>query len=67
MVRQELLQRVHAALAKLKPADREVLILRHLEELDTRATAEVLGINESAAKLRHLRAVERVQKLLRHK
>jgi RNA polymerase sigma-70 factor, ECF subfamily len=65
MIRRELLERMHAALEILNPTDREMLILRHLEELDTRETAAVLGINESAAKLRHLRAVERIQKLLR--
>jgi RNA polymerase sigma-70 factor (ECF subfamily) len=65
LIRRELLTRIHAALARLSPINREVLILRHLEELDTAETAAVLGISQSAAKLRHLRALERIQKLLR--
>ena len=55
MVRQEMLHRIHTLLDQLNPNDREVLVLRHLEELDTRETAAVLGITESAVKLRHLR------------
>jgi RNA polymerase sigma-70 factor (ECF subfamily) len=65
MVHQEMLHRIRTLLDQLNPNDREVLVLRHLEELDTREAAAVLGISESAAKLRHLRAIERVQKLLR--
>jgi RNA polymerase sigma-70 factor, ECF subfamily len=65
LVRKEMLQRVRGALERLSARDREVLILRHLEELGIRETASVLGISESAAKLRHLRAIERLQKLVR--
>jgi RNA polymerase sigma-70 factor (ECF subfamily) len=65
LVRKEMVQRVRGALERLSVRDREVLILRHLEELGIRETASVLGISESAAKLRHLRAIERLQKLVR--
>jgi RNA polymerase sigma-70 factor, ECF subfamily len=65
LVRKEMLQQVRGALERLSVRDREVLILRHLEELGIRETASVLGISESAAKLRHLRAIERLQKLVR--
>ena len=54
LIRQELLQRIHQALEKLSPVNREILILRHLEELDTRETAAVLGITQSAAKFRDI-------------
>jgi RNA polymerase sigma-70 factor (ECF subfamily) len=62
--RQEVAGRVHAALDRLPERDRELLVLRHLEQLDTRDIAAVLGVSEGAVKMRHLRAVERLQQLL---
>jgi RNA polymerase sigma-70 factor (ECF subfamily) len=44
--------------------DREVLVLRHLEQLPTAAAAAVLGIGEGAFKSRHLRALQRLRALL---
>jgi RNA polymerase sigma-70 factor (ECF subfamily) len=64
MHRQELRDRVQAALAQLADADREVLVLRHLEQLPTRDIAAVLGITEGAVYTRHLRALERLRNLL---
>jgi RNA polymerase sigma-70 factor (ECF subfamily) len=56
--------RVRAALALLSEADREVLVLRYLEQLPLREVAAVLGVGESAVKMRHLRALERLRALL---
>jgi RNA polymerase sigma-70 factor, ECF subfamily len=64
LLRDELRGRVQAALAELSPRDREVLILRHLEQLDTHETAAVLGITSGAVKTRHLRALERLRGIL---
>jgi RNA polymerase sigma-70 factor (ECF subfamily) len=64
LLREELRARVQAALAQLAERDREVLVLRHLEQLSTRETAAVLGISEGAVKVRHFRAVERLRGLL---
>jgi RNA polymerase sigma-70 factor (ECF subfamily) len=63
-LRDELRGRVQAALAQLSPRDREVLVLRHLEQLSTQDTAAVLGITQGAVKTRHLRALERLRGLL---
>lgn len=63
-VREELRRRVQAALARLPERDREVLVLRHLEQLPTAEAAAVLGIGEAAFKSRHLRAVQRLRGLL---
>ena len=63
-MRRELQQRLRAALDQLAEQDREVLVLRHLEQLSTRETAAVLGIREGAVKTRHLRALERLRALL---
>jgi RNA polymerase sigma-70 factor, ECF subfamily len=62
--RDEVRDRVRAALARLKEADREVLVLRHLEGLSAREIAAVLGISEAAVNTRHVRALHRVRGLL---
>src|SRR5438876_308935 len=61
---QERRQRLQEALARLGERDREVLVLRYLEQLSTKETAAVLGISDGAVKLRHLRALERLRDLL---
>jgi RNA polymerase sigma-70 factor (ECF subfamily) len=64
LVKQELRARVRAAIEQLPPQDREVLVLRFLEQLNVSDTAAALGISESAVKSRQFRAVERLGKLL---
>jgi RNA polymerase sigma-70 factor (ECF subfamily) len=59
--RQERRDRVRAALAALPEQDREVLVLRILEELPTRETAAVLQISEVAVRSRQVRALERLK------
>jgi RNA polymerase sigma-70 factor (ECF subfamily) len=63
-VRRELITRARAALQRLSERDREVLVLRYLEHLSTAETAAVLGITEGAVKLRHLRALDRLRRLM---
>jgi RNA polymerase sigma-70 factor (ECF subfamily) len=63
-LRAELQARVRAALALLNEADREVLVLRYLEQLPLRDVAAVLGVGVSAVKMRHFRALERLRVLL---
>jgi RNA polymerase sigma-70 factor (ECF subfamily) len=63
--RAELSARVRTALAQLSECDREVLILRYLEQLSTRETAAALGITDGAVKTRHLRALQRLRRALR--
>ena len=60
----ELRDRVRAALEALEPNDREVLVLRYLEQLATKEIAAVLGISEAAVKTRHRRALERLRRRL---
>ena len=64
LVRAELHARVRTALAQLAEMDREILILRHLEQLSFAESAAVLGIVETAAKQRHVRALRRIRRLL---
>jgi RNA polymerase sigma-70 factor (ECF subfamily) len=64
MMREELRERVRAALAAAPPRDREILVMRHLEEMSAVEIAATLGITERAAKARHTRALERLRGLL---
>jgi RNA polymerase sigma-70 factor (ECF subfamily) len=63
-VRAERAARLQDALNVMDTIDREVLSLRHFEQLSRAETAQVLGITESAAGKRYLRAVQRLKKLL---
>jgi RNA polymerase sigma-70 factor, ECF subfamily len=64
VVREEMLVRVQAALGQMNPRDREVLVMRHLEQMTMAEIAAVQGGTEGAVKLRHLRALQRLRDLL---
>jgi RNA polymerase sigma-70 factor (ECF subfamily) len=64
LVQAELRARLRAVMDRLAERDREVLILRYLEQLSTREMAAVLGISEGAVKVRHLRALQRFRNLV---
>ena len=55
---------MRAALDQLRPRDREVLVLRYLEEMSTSEIAVVLELTEAGVKSRHRRALERLLPLL---
>jgi RNA polymerase sigma-70 factor (ECF subfamily) len=52
------------ALNGMDATDREVLILRHFEELNNNDTAAVLGISKTAASNRYVRALKRLRHIL---
>ena len=56
--------RLQEALDSLDPIDREVLVLRHFEELSAGEAAAALGIERSAAGQRYLRALRRLKGLI---
>jgi RNA polymerase sigma-70 factor (ECF subfamily) len=62
--RAERMLRLQEALNTLDPMDREVLSLRHFEELSLAETAQVLEITESAAAKRYIRALKRLKGIL---
>ena len=63
-VRAERLLRLQEALNSLDPMDREILALRHFEELTSAEAARVLEIEEAAAAKRYVRALRRLKKIL---
>src|SRR3954447_22938657 len=62
--RAERLLRVQEALNSLDPIDREVLALRHFEQLGRVEAAQVLGISQEAGAKRYFRALKRLKDAL---
>jgi RNA polymerase sigma-70 factor (ECF subfamily) len=63
-VRAERVLRLQEALNTLDPIDREILALRHFEDLTSAEAAQVLDIQEEAAAKRYVRALRRLKKML---
>ena len=63
-VRGEVKARLAEALDTMDPTDREVLAMRHFEQLTNAEAAQVIGIQERAAAKRYLRALERLKQIL---
>lgn len=55
---------VQKALSKMDQIDREVLAMRHFEQLSNTETAFSLGIQPSAASNRYVRALDRLEQIL---
>lgn len=65
-MRVELKLRLEEKLNEMETLDREVLALRHFEQLSNSEAAGVLGINESAASNRYVRALRRLREAMEH-
>jgi RNA polymerase sigma-70 factor, ECF subfamily len=63
-IRSERKRRLQEVLDSMDPIDREVLVLRHFEQLRNVECARVLGLGESAATKRYLRALRRLKDIL---
>jgi RNA polymerase sigma-70 factor, ECF subfamily len=55
---------VQEALNSMDPVDREVLALKHFEQLSTSEIAQVLGMSKAGAGSRYLRAIKRLREIL---
>jgi RNA polymerase sigma-70 factor (ECF subfamily) len=64
MIRDEQREALRAAVASLPEHDREILVMRHLEQLDNSEIAATLGVSEGAVRVRHVRALRRLHELL---
>lgn len=65
-LRAELIGQLEAALLGLDDIDREVLALRHFEELSNAETAMALNLSVAAASKRYIRALRRLKGVLAH-
>jgi RNA polymerase sigma-70 factor (ECF subfamily) len=63
-VRAERKIRLQEALNSMDALDREVLALRHFEQLNNAETAQVLDLRESAASKRYIRALKKLKEIL---
>jgi RNA polymerase sigma-70 factor (ECF subfamily) len=63
-IREEMLLRLQEALNSMDPIDREVVVLRHFEELSNAEAAEVLGVEPAAASKRYIQAIRRLKAIL---
>ena len=63
-VRAEMQLQLQEALNSMDPIDREVVVLRHFEELNGVEAAQVLGTDTSAAGKRYIRAIRRLRAIL---
>ena len=64
-MQQELQRRLHVAIGELDDDDREIVLMRHFEQLSNQEVAELLGLTEAAASMRHLRALRKLRELLK--
>lgn len=63
-IRAERQLRLQEALNGMDPLDREILALRHFEELSNGEAAVVLGLSKTAASNRYVRALKRLKEIL---
>ena len=63
-IRDERKRRLQEALNTMDPIDREVLVLRHFEDLNNAEVARELGLQESAASKRYIRALRKLKEIL---
>ena len=63
-VQAERVERLRAALESMKADDREVLVLRHFEQLSNGDVAQILGLSEPGASLRYMRAARRLREIV---
>lgn len=61
-IRHEMVSQTESALEQMDEIDREVLALRHFEELSNGEVAQVLSLSEAAASNRYVRALTRLRK-----
>lgn len=64
-MREEMQAELYEALDGMDPIDREVLALRHFEDLTNGEVAQVLGLQKSAASNRYVRALKRLRLILK--
>lgn len=63
-IRHELTRRLDSAITTLGEDDREIVLMRHGEQLSNQEVAQLLGLSEAAASMRYLRAIRRLRAAL---
>ena len=63
-IRKELEARFVVAIDQLNEEEREIILMRHFEQLSNSEAADALGLTEAAAGMRHLRALRKLRGIL---
>jgi RNA polymerase sigma-70 factor (ECF subfamily) len=64
LLRKEFAERFSAAVERLPDESREIILMRHGEQLTNSQAAELLGLSEAAAGMRYLRALRQLKTVL---
>ena len=64
MIHREQTEQLRTALQQLRMRDREVLVLRYVEQLPAKEIAAILGVTAATVNMRHMRALERLRELV---
>ncbi len=60
----ELAAQIEAAIHLLRENDRDIILMRHYEQLNNQEIAQALGLTEPAASMRYLRALKRLREVI---
>jgi RNA polymerase sigma-70 factor (ECF subfamily) len=63
-LRREIESRFQSALDDVDDDTREIILMRHFEQLSNQEVAQALGLSEPAASMRYLRAIRKLRDLL---
>jgi RNA polymerase sigma-70 factor (ECF subfamily) len=63
-IQRELQRKLDQAIGELDADHREMILMRHREQLTNQQVAEALGLSEAAASMRYLRAIRRLRETL---
>jgi RNA polymerase sigma-70 factor, ECF subfamily len=63
-IHQELQRRLEAAMVELGDDDRDIILMRHYEQLSNQDVAAALELTEAAASMRYLRALRKLRAIL---
>lgn len=63
-IRRELRERFLVAIEQLSEDDRDIILMRHFEELEPGEVAQALGLTSAAAGMRYIRALRRLKAVL---
>ncbi|MEZ6142040.1 MAG: sigma-70 family RNA polymerase sigma factor [Zavarzinella sp.] len=63
-IQQELQARLEQALSTLNEEDRDIILMRHHEQLSNQEVAKILELSEAAASMRYLRALRKLRAAL---
>ncbi len=63
-IRTEQVQELATALESLSEIDREIITLRHFEDMSNTEVAEILNIEQKASSIRYVRAIQRLKKCM---